>query len=524
MPMDRRIVVTAVAVVCCVVGGVAAAGSAAGAAVRTPVRAAAVPTPGAATPNPAPATPTAAPTPIPSASSPSPTAPPAGTATPSVTPGIPPGVPPADQDSGGCGWFDVGCKVKRAINGWFKDLVKSAINPVFGLLGKSLLATPQLDEMGRIQDLWTGSLVVANTCFVLLVVIGGLILMGHQTVQTSYTVKDIAPRLVIGMVAANVSLLLVGKAIGFANALSAGLLGQGVDPATVAGQLQKIILHAINPMDVGAFIVMVVLWAVILGTILTFIYVLRVMLTILLIAAAPLALACHALPQTEGLAKLWWRAFAGVLAIQVAQALVFITAMKVLLTTDMITWFGFRTPGDQLDLWIVLCLLYILVRIPSWISRMVWQGTLSRSPIVRTAKTIAMIVLFRGLLGKAGTARTRRPAAAPRPQLPPGRPTPPKALPAGPPPPPPSQPQPQPRWAAADKRWMPPDPAWHERVHRGRPDADSVSEQQRWGNPRTTWRPPYAGNWRTPPPPPPPRPPAPRPYQPDPNRPWKRPT
>ncbi|TDD32022.1 hypothetical protein E1287_24480, partial [Actinomadura sp. KC06] len=316
------------------------------------------------------------------------------------------------------------CKVKQAINNWFKDLVKSAINPVFGLLGKSLLTTPQLDQTSRVRDMWTGSLVVANSCFVLLVLVGALTLMGRQTLQSSYTVKDIAPRLVIGVVLANVSLLLVGKAIAFANGLSAALLGQGVDPAAAAGQLQKIILHSINPSDVGTFIVLVVIWAVFLGTILTFIFVVRMMLTIVLIAAAPLALACHALPQTEGLARLWWRAFAGVLAIQVAQALVFITALKVALTTDMVTWLGWRTPGDQLDLWTVLCLLYILVRIPSWISRWIWQGGLSRSPLVRAAKTVAMIVLFRGLLGRIGASRSagRTPA-----QLPPAQP--PRALP-----------------------------------------------------------------------------------------------
>ncbi len=108
----------------------------------------------------------------------------------------------------GCGFFDVACHVSSAITGWFKNLVTSAINPVFGLLGKSLLATPQLDQTGEVQSLWTGSLVVANACIALLVVAGGLTLMGYQSVQTSYTVKDIAPRMIVGVVLANVSLLL----------------------------------------------------------------------------------------------------------------------------------------------------------------------------------------------------------------------------------------------------------------------------------------------------------------------------
>lgn len=287
--------------------------------------------------------------------------------------------------------------------------MSSAINPVFDMLGTSLLATPQLDQAPRVSGLWTGSLVVANTVFVLFVLAGGLILMGHQTLHTSYTVKDIAPRLVVAMVLSNVSLLLVGHAIDFANGLSAALLGPGVDPDAAAGQLKKIIVHSINPVDVGIFLVLVSAWAVLLGLILTFIYVIRIMLTIVLIAAAPLALMCHALPQTEHLAKLWWRAFAGVLAIQVTQALVFITAMRVVFTTDMVSWFGVRTPGAQLDLWITVCLLYILVRIPSWISRQVWQGGLSRSPAVRVARTIAMLLIFRGVLRQSHRRTPRHP-------------------------------------------------------------------------------------------------------------------
>ncbi|WP_329242766.1 hypothetical protein OG417_44695 [Actinoallomurus sp. NBC_01490] len=424
------------------------------------------------------------------------------------------------------------CKVKQSINNWFKDLVESAINPVFGMLGKSLLATPQLDEWDRVQGLWTGSLVVANACYVLLVVIGGLTLMGHQSLQSSYTVKDIAPRLVVGMVASNISLLLVGKAITFANALAAALLGEGVDPGAAAGQFQKIIIHALNPSDVGIFIVVVAIWAVVLGTILLLIYIVRIMLTILLIAAAPLALACHALPQTEGLAKLWWRALAGVLAIQVAQALVFITAMKVLFTTDMVTWFGVHTPKDQVNLWMTVCLMYILIRIPSWISRVVWQGGLSRSPIVHAAKTAATIVLFRGMFGKIGTSRTASKVPAPGATAGgarPSGPTPPAAPPSAPPSsiPPPTGPsaaaEPEPRWARPEARWMPPDPEWHAHVHRGRPDADSVAEQQRWGDPVAIWTPPHAGDWRAPPPARSRPPVEPVQRQPDPGRPWKRP-
>src|SRR6266704_3207746 len=46
--------------------------------------------------------------------------------------------------SGGCGFFNVACQIGHAIDSWFADLVKTAVNPMFALLGESLLSTPQV--------------------------------------------------------------------------------------------------------------------------------------------------------------------------------------------------------------------------------------------------------------------------------------------------------------------------------------------------------------------------------------------
>lgn len=317
----------------------------------------------------------------------------------------------------GCGFFDVACHVSSAITGWFKNLVISAINPVFGLLGKSLLATPQVDQTGEVQSLWTGSLVVANACIVLLVVAGGLTLMGYQTVQTSYTVKDIAPRMIIGVVLANVSLLLAGRAIGFANGLSSALLSPGVNPGQAARTLSAAITHAVDPSNAVMFVILVAIGAVVLGLILALIYVVRIMLTILLIGAAPLALVCHALPQTEGLAKLWWRAFTGVLAIQVAQALVFIAAVRMFFSPNTVNAFGLGGPDSSVTLWITICLLYVLVRVPFWISRMIWRGGVHHSPISRAVRFVfAAAVLSRaGFALRGATGRRALPHGGGRP-------------------------------------------------------------------------------------------------------------
>jgi hypothetical protein len=56
-------------------------------------------------------------------------------------------------------------------------------------------------------------------------------------VQTPYSAKDIAPRLVTGFLTANLSLILISQATTIANALSAALAGSGVTPSTAASAL-----------------------------------------------------------------------------------------------------------------------------------------------------------------------------------------------------------------------------------------------------------------------------------------------
>jgi hypothetical protein len=354
---------------------------------------------------------------------------PSGPGTP-ADPGAPVQQPPAqpqDTGSGGCGLFDVGCKVREAIDGFFRGVVTSALNPVFRFLARSVLSSPRVDQMDRVHSLWTTSVWIANTSFIVLVVLGGMLVMGHQTVQTSYTAKDIAPRLVIAMVAANMNLLVIGPAIDFANALSVALMGNGVDPQQAANTFKGVILKDLTDSR-DLFMPLLALVAVVVGLLVLVTFIKRIMMLVLLVAAAPIALACHALPQTDGLARLWWRALAGVLAIQVAQSLVLATAMRVFFTSNQADLFGAKSPNGTFDLLLVICLLYILARIPMWVSRMIFRNS-HGSPIGRLARTLATILIFRGFAGKtagsrAATKKTPR-QPTPRPPVPslPGPPT-----------------------------------------------------------------------------------------------------
>ena len=146
---------------------------------------------------------------------------------------------------------------------------------------------------------------LANAGYVLLVCAGGVLLMTNETLQARYTIKDVAPRLVVGLVASNTSLLLVGFGIDLANALSRALLGPGVDPAQARATLKAVLVFPLDDADV--LLTLVALVVVVLALILGASYVLRVAVLVGLTVAGPLALACHALPQTEALARWWWR-------------------------------------------------------------------------------------------------------------------------------------------------------------------------------------------------------------------------
>src|SRR6266545_5587748 len=206
----------------------------------------------------------------------------------------------------GPGFFDIGARVREAINGWFRDLVATSLGPLLDMVARTILATPDLAAAdSRVRELWWVSAGIANASFVLLATVGGVLVMTHETLQTSYGIKQVAPRLVLAVAAANLSLLLAGYGIDLANALASALLGAGADPEHVRTSLRTLGLAPVDSSS-GLLLLLALVLAV-MALVLVATYVVRVSLLIVLVAGAPLALACHALPTIEGLARLWWR-------------------------------------------------------------------------------------------------------------------------------------------------------------------------------------------------------------------------
>jgi len=332
---------------------------------------------------------------------------PAAPAAPSPSPSPSPSPAPA-AGTGGCGFLDFTCHVTSAITGWFAGLVRSAVNPLLVLIGQSALSTPQPGAIPAVHTMWATSLAVADACYVLLVLLGGILVMSHETVQTSYSVKEIAPRIVLGFIGANLSMVVISRAITIANGLSAALAGHGVDPASAAKSLLTTL--ASSAANQGVFLILLALAGVILALVLAVVYVMRLMAVVLLAAAAPLALALYALPQTAWAARWWWRALTAALAIQVAQGLVLTAAVQVFFSPGWLPW----PAGNLEQVLITLCLLYVLMRIPFWVARPV-LSPFGRSPLrraVRFAVTAAVLSRVGPLLRGAASGSGKGAASA----------------------------------------------------------------------------------------------------------------
>ena len=320
-----------------------------------------------------------------------------GGGTMSPPPVMGPGLAPAGGSDPS--WWDVPGQIEKAIDTWFGNLVKSALEPVLRLIGSTLLSSPDLSD-GRIAQIWTGVLIIANTLYVLFVLAAAVIVMGHETVQTRYSVKDIAPRLVLGAIASNASLWAISQTVSLGNVLADALMSGKLSAEGVGSRLTSMIVDRIFlPSGITQLFLVLLGGAVaVMGVVLLLTCLVRAAVLLTLTAGAPLALACHALPQTDGLARLWWRAIVGCLATQVVQALVLIICVQVFFDPNADTILGLPSGGGLVDLLVCLVLLFVLIKIPIWTTRVVLSrqamgptmvGRLARSFVYYKAYTMA---------------------------------------------------------------------------------------------------------------------------------------
>ncbi len=204
--------------------------------------------------------------------------------------------------------FDIPGMIVNAITSFLGMLIEQIMKPVREFLADTLLATPDVTQHADVRRLWTAMLGITAGIYVVFVTAGGITVMGYETFQTRYTLQQVAPRLLLGMIASATSLTVMGKAISLANALTHAIMATDTTAAG-KGMVERVLPFALfgtAGLKIYLLILAILMIALVLAVLVGFLV--RVAVMALLAAGAPLMLACHAHPLTDPVARLWWRA------------------------------------------------------------------------------------------------------------------------------------------------------------------------------------------------------------------------
>ena len=281
--------------------------------------------------------------------------------------------PPATPDTGGgVSIFDIPGQIKAAIASLLASLLAPLIVPLMNALARFLLSTPDVTTEPRVVELWNGLRILACSLYGLFVLAAGILAMSHGTVQQRYAARDLVPRLALGMFAANLSLFFCQQAIALTDAVNRAVFGNGITASDLAGTLVGLLADA-NTTTAPLYLVVFATVVLSMGLVLLLTLLVRTAVTIVLVVAAPLLLVCHGSPATEGAARMWWRAFGGVLTTQVVQSVAFLVCVKVVLDPGNYGFLGVPTLGSLINLMLLCCTFVLLIKIPSWIRSLVTQ-------------------------------------------------------------------------------------------------------------------------------------------------------
>jgi hypothetical protein len=293
---------------------------------------------------------------------------------------------------------------------WFARLLLDSLNALIAAITQVLLITPDVTALPQVQALTGRAVWVVDTVFVLVFLAAGILTMvAGSNERARYGVKDLLPRCVVGFVTAHFSQLISGTMIRLANAVTGALTEQNFDNQ---GALQAIKRDLTGARDQTGGLLFLVCLAIILFLLAATAcsVIVRFAIALVLTAGAPLALMLHALPQTDPIARLWWRSYLGMLAVPVCQGFVLFAAQWMLLDpATMLPALGLPTadPGGVLNLFVVMVLLWTTVKVPSVMRRYATSGARSTNLVGAVVRVVVVQQLTRGLRLPGARAVTR---------------------------------------------------------------------------------------------------------------------
>ncbi|WP_213006079.1 hypothetical protein [Paractinoplanes toevensis] len=292
---------------------------------------------------------------------------------------------------------------------WVVDALLTCLDSLFALITGALLKTPEVTALPQVQALTGRSIWIVDVAFVLVfTAAGALTMFAGGDEKARYTAKDLIPRGVVGFVAAHFSQLFCSKMIELANAVTAAVTSDDINQQGAVAAMQAHIKAAREPTAALLFAVLIVLIIVLLAST-TFSMISRFTLLLIMTAVAPMALACHALPQTDSIARLWWRGYAGALAVPTAQGFLLYAGQWMLLDPrHLMPAFGLPIdPGSIMNLLVVVVLLFYTVRIPGLMSRWVMSGGRQTNVLAMIARVAVVQQITRAVPGVGRLVRGR---------------------------------------------------------------------------------------------------------------------
>ena len=267
-----------------------------------------------------------------------------------------------------------------------------------------------------VRQAWLAVWVVASGALVVIVGWMGLsLIVGDHVGRAQAGWRELAPRLVLGLVAAAASLWWCALVIDVADAVSGFIAAElGVTAGDMLRSTLKTLLTAVSVGSVGMALLLAVLYLVYAFFVLYLVVqmVLRLALIDILLALAPVALGLWILPHTAGWGRHWLRLFMTTVFQQAVQL------VALALGIGFLNEYAAIGSGDAMQdlawkLLMSLAFIYLATRVPAMLGQAgtfdAWLHTLYfglslPGSMVRSARSVGLLMAGGAAGGPAGAA------------------------------------------------------------------------------------------------------------------------
>lgn len=257
---------------------------------------------------------------------------------------------------------------------WLAERVVDLLSGLLAFLTSSVFLSPDVTVLPQVQTIAGKSALVVNACYILAIITAGIVTMVGGSVEIQYGVKELVPRLVVGIIASNFAVPLCSVLIEIANALTVSMVGTAAPTSQALTMAKTHVASALTDQSTTIPALIIGLLIVFLFFALLFGWIVRVGVLVILAGLAPVALACYCLPYTQPVAALWWRTLLGCLGTATLQAIAFSTGIGLLIDPNSNLPVLLGLPGSNaLNLLLVVVVLWTTVKIPGLMRKYVTQ-------------------------------------------------------------------------------------------------------------------------------------------------------